>query len=104
METAQLVIMTQPPTPPNINSADEEGKVTLSQCYGDIINAITVSNTDFCQMTFDVTVDEVPRLTIPVELKGLTGLQNYNFNCPKSQDSNSKTAQDMSLTFWIQII
>ena len=48
--------------------------MTLSQCYGDIINGITISNAGFCPMTFDVTVDEVPRLTIPVELNGLTGI------------------------------
>ena len=74
LETAQLEIQTQPGLPPNVNQANQEGTVTLNQCYGDIINGITVSNAQFCPMTFDVTVDEVPRLTIPIELKGLTGV------------------------------
>ena len=74
LETAQLEIQTQPPVLPNVKQANSEGKVTLSQCYGDIINGITISNAEFCPMTFDVTVDDVPRLTIPVELKGLTGV------------------------------
>ena len=82
LETAELVLLTLPPLPTNVNQArlspsvfeaNQEGKVTLNQCYGDIINGITISNAEFCPMTFDVTVDEVPRLTIPVELKGLTG-------------------------------
>ena len=96
LESAQLVepLQTLPPLPTNVNQArlsprvfeaNQEGKVTLNQCYGDIINGITISNAEFCPMTFDVTVDEVPRLTIPVELKGLTGiftvwkLENFDF-------------------------
>ena len=76
LESAQLVepLQTLPPLPTNVNQANQDGKVTLNQCYGDIINGITISNAEFCPMTFDVTVDEVPRLTIPVELKGLTGV------------------------------
>ena len=74
LETAQLEVQTPLGLPPSVNQANQEGKVTLNQCYGDIINGITISNAEFCPMTFDVTVDEVPRLTIPVELKGLTGV------------------------------
>ena len=74
LETAQLEVQTPPTLPPSVNQANQDGKVTLNQCYGDIINGITISNAEFCPMTFDVTVDEVPRLTIPVELNGLTGI------------------------------